>query len=72
MYICILNRETPAPEEQRDARCGIKFIEHLLRIRISYNEWIIIPVFLSSSLFFQRSAEGGLLNHVTNNKYNDI
>lgn len=29
----MLNRDT-CPEEQRDARCGIKFIEHLLRIRI--------------------------------------
>lgn len=28
----MLNRDT-CPEEQRDARCGIKFIEHLLRIR---------------------------------------
>lgn len=28
----MLNRDN-CPEEQRDARCGIKFIEHLLRIR---------------------------------------
>lgn len=64
----MLNRDTSS-EEQRDARCGIKFIEHLLRIR---NVQRIDYYFSIPRLFFSASAKGRLSNHVTNNKYKDL
>lgn len=69
---CMLNRNT-YPEEQRDARCGIKFTEHLLRIRIVQRRdyYFSTPVLapfsgLCEKRTFYRTES------VTNDKYKDL